>query len=249
MPVGRFTSLLADAVAVCDDLVVDVSLWGDPVRHPDFGAIAEAVLSHPHTTLLVETAGLGWPEELVRSLQQRWPKRLHWIVSLDSTEPALYQALRGDGFAEAQAFAARLGQAFPGQVHYQAVRMHENEENLENFYRSWIKLSDTVIIQKYDSFAGTLPDRQVADLAPLERLPCRHLARDMAILLDGGVPPCKHCLARQGDSLGYPTILANVFEDGFLTAWQRQAAWYERHCRQAYPEPCRECDEYHTFNA
>lgn len=249
MPVERFSELMAEADELCDDLVVDVSLWGEPSRHPDFRRMAEAALAHPHFTLLVETSGLGWQPGLAESVAVAGGDRIQWIVSLDTNDAEAYRSLRGDGFGEATAFAERMIRAAPGRVHVQAVRMQENESGLENFYRTWKKLTDKVIIQKYDSFAGCLADRTVADLSPLERLPCRHLARDLAVLIDGSVPPCKHALVAEGGTHGYARIVGNVFTEGLAAAWNGIDDWYRDHVAERYPDPCGRCDEYHTFNA
>jgi len=249
MPVDRFASLMRSAEELCDDLVVDVSLWGEPSGHPDFKGIAEATLSHPHFTLLVETSGLGWKPGLAESVAVAGGDRIQWIVSLDEINADGYRSLRGEGLSEATAFAERMILAAPGRVHVQAVRMKENESGLENFYRTWKRLTDKVIIQKYDSFAGCLPDRTVADLSPLDRLPCRHLARDMAVLLDGSVPPCKHALVAADGVPGYAQIIGNVFTEGLGAAWNGMEAWYQDHVAGRYPDPCGRCDEYHTFNA
>lgn len=249
MPVERFATLMSSAEELCDDLVVDVSLWGEPSRHPQFKALAEAVLGHPRFTLLVETSGLGWQPGLAESVAVAGGDRVQWIVSLDTAEPEGYRALRGEGQAEANAFAERMIKAAPGRVHVQAVRMLDNESGLENFYRTWKKLTDKVIIQKYDSFAACLPNRTVADLSPLERLPCRHLARDIAVLLDGSVPPCKDALVGSNGKPGYVPAVGNVFNDGLEAVWNGIDAWYQDHCAGRYPDPCGRCDEYHTFNA
>lgn len=248
MPVERFEALMAQAHELCDDLVVDVSLWGEPSRHPDFRGIVGAVMARPRFTLIVETSGIGWATGLAEALAADYGERIQWIVSLDDADRAGYLALRGDGQDEATVFAERMLRAAPGRVHVQAVRMKENEGGLEAFYRGWKKLGDKVIIQKYDSFAGCLPDRSVADLSPLGRYPCRHLARDMAVLLDGSVPTCKHSLVPAGN-LRYAEIVGNVFADGFPAVWDRIGSWYGRHLSEDYPEPCGRCDEYHTFNA
>ncbi|MBN2875803.1 MAG: spiro-SPASM protein, partial [Spirochaetales bacterium] len=161
-----------------------------------------------------------------------------------------YEELRGGGQSEARSFAERLLAVSPGTVHVQAVRMRENEPGLETFYRSWKAKGATVIVQKYDSFAGCLPDRTVADLSPLERSPCRHLARDLSVLIDGSIPPCKHALVPgNAGTLAYAESMGNAFDEGLAAAWDRMGAWYERHLRADYPEPCGKCDEYHTFNA
>lgn len=249
MPLERFERLMLEAESLCDDLVVDVSLWGEPSLHPDFEGIVAAVLSRPRFTLIVETSGIGWKPRLAETMASKAGNRVQWVVSLDDADEEGYGRLRGEGKDDASAFAERMLAATPGNVHIQAVRMKENEPRLEAFYRGWKKRGDKVIIQKYDSFAGSLPDRQVADLSPLDRLPCRHLARDMAVLLDGSVPPCKHCLINDAGKLVYAENLGNVFSDGLEILWNRVGAWYERHQESDYPEPCGRCDEYHTFNA
>ncbi len=249
MPPERFEALMAQAEDLCDDLVVDLSLWGEPGLHPDFASLARSVLRRPRFTLLVETSGLGWRPGLAESLAREAGERIQWIVSLDDADDAGYASLRGEGRDEAASFAERLLRAAPGSVHLQAVRMRDNEAGLEAFYRGWKKREAKVIIQKYDTFAGALPERGVADLSPLKRLPCRHLARDMAVLLDGTVPACKHCLERSGDGLSYAMTVGNAFSDGLAAAWEAMEPWYGRHAMADYPSICGRCDEYHTFNA
>ena len=179
MPVERFSRIMDEAARLCDDLVVDLSLWGEPSAHPEFVAIVEAAMAHPRFTLIVETCGIGWRPGMAEELAVRWGKRVQWILSLDDPDPAGYAALRGKGQQEANTFAERMVGVSRDTVHVQAVRMKENEGNLETFYRGWKHKTEKVIIQKYDGFCGSLPDKSVADLAPLERLPCRHLARDL----------------------------------------------------------------------
>lgn len=250
MPVDRFRKLMDMAEELCDDLVVDISLWGEASRHPEIFDIADAALSKPRFSLIIETSGIGWGVGLAERIMAIAPDRLDWIISLDDENPKGYEALRGEGRDEAFAFARHLASVNPRRVHIQAVRMKDNEEGLEAFYRGWKKITENVIIQKYDSFAGCLPDRTVTDLSPLERNPCRHLARDMAVLLDGSVPACKHSLIAGDDGiLHYQEILGNVFIDGLPELWKRQNSWYERHIDGNYPSACRSCNEYHTYNA
>jgi hypothetical protein len=79
---------------------------------------------------------------------------------------------------EALAFAGELLRLAPEKTHVQAVRVKENEEDIETFYvRKGVTRERD--IQKYDSCAGLLPDRSVADLSPLKRFPCWHLKRDL----------------------------------------------------------------------
>jgi spiro-SPASM protein len=162
-------------------------------------------------------------------------------VSLDSEDPGLYESLRGERRDEALATVQTLLRLFPGRVYPQAVRMKENEEDLEGFYRHWKKEAGNVIIQKYDHFCGLLPDRRVTDLSPLKRFPCWHLKRDVSVLLDGRVPLCREDLEAEN-------CLGNIFEESLEEIWRRGEPFYRRHLSTEYPPLCVQCDEYYTFN-
>ncbi|MGA2379288.1 MAG: SPASM domain-containing protein, partial [Spirochaetia bacterium] len=123
----------------------------------------------------------------------------------------------------------------------QAVRMKENEEDLDVFFRTWKARTENVIIQKYDAFSGTLPDRKVADLSPLKRFTCWHLKRDMAILLDGTVPLCK-------EDLRASVKLGNALEDDLSAVWESARGIHRSHLSGEYPGICAACDEYYTYN-
>ncbi len=247
MTVADFDRLMEEARALCDDLVVDLAPWGEPSRHPDFPALVRSVMSRPRFRLIVETSGLGWKPGVLEAAAESGEDRVDWIVSLDDPDPAGYASLRGGGREEAEACAERLIALSPDHVHVQAVRMVDNEERLEAFYRGWKKKTDHVIIQKYDAFAGYLPDRSVADLSPLARPPCRHLARDLTVLVDGAVPLCRECLGP--GAVPDAAFLGNVFADGLDAVWQAGEPFFARHAKADYSGICGRCDEYHTYNA
>jgi spiro-SPASM protein len=119
--------------------------------------------------------------------------------------------------------------------------MKENEDDLEKFFKSWKARTENVIVQKYDSFSGLLPDRRAADLSPVRRFPCWHLKRDMVVLLDGTVPLCK-------EDVQTGTRLGNAFEEDLELIWDRAQATYRSHLAGSYPGICAACDEYYTYN-
>jgi spiro-SPASM protein len=241
MPLDSFASLLDKVERFVGDGVIGVSLWGEPSLHPDIPALVSETLSRPGLELVIETSGIGWDPavfEKVRSFSSRAPT---WIVSLDASQQATYRALRGEGFAEALRTAEALLALFPDSAWVQAVRMKENEEDLEAFFKSWRTRSENVIIQKYDSFCGMLPDRTVADLSPVKRFPCWHLLRDMPILLDGTVPLCR-------EELKAERSLGNALVEDLAAIWERGAAVHRSHLSGEYPGSCARCDEYYTYN-
>jgi spiro-SPASM protein len=246
MDIARFKTVIGKVSSFCDDAVIGLGLFGEPSLHPDFAEIAEAVLENPSLRAVVTTSGLGWKKEVLNELAEKaaardWTDRCTWIVSLDSKDQQVYNSLRGDGFYEAEETARLLMKLFQDRVWVQAVRMKENEEALETFYREWKKETENVIIQKYDTFSGFLPERKVADLSPVTRFPCWHVKRDVCVLLDGSVPLCREDIRR-----GY--LLGNIFDEEIETVWKRGEKVYLEHIGKTYNSLCEKCDEYYTYN-
>jgi spiro-SPASM protein len=241
MPLESFSLLVKKIAAFSGDAVIDISLWGEPSFHPRIFDMVAAVLEQPGLELVIETSGVGWEPGLFSRIRSSFQKAPTWIVSLDASNEETYRSLRGAGFAEASRAAEELLALFPRHAWVQAVRMKENEEDLEVFYRKWKAVTEHVIIQKYDSFGGMLPERKVADLSPVRRFPCWHLKRDMAVLLDGTVPLCR-------EDVRVESPLGNALSEDLATVWERAQHIYTAHVGGAYPGLCAGCDEYYTYN-
>ncbi|MCX7787127.1 MAG: spiro-SPASM protein [Spirochaetes bacterium] len=241
MPIESFSRVLDEGVRFCGDLVVGVSLWGEPSYYPNFPALCELVASYPETRFVVETSGIGWKEEDLNKAKDILGDRITWIVDLVTDQQEWYRSLRGEGFQESRRNMEILFSLFPQTSYVQAVRMEETEEGLEEFYRSWKARTPHIIIQKYDWFSGLLPQRKVTDLSPLHRFPCWHLKRDLTVLLDGSVPLCREDLKREH-------LLGNLFQQSIEEIWDRMGKVYLDHTRGAYPALCEKCDEYYTYN-
>jgi spiro-SPASM protein len=240
MDLKVFTGLLDQIQALCGDATLSVSLWGEPAYHSAFADLVAAVQAK-RFRLIVETSGIGWQEGVFSQIAKKNVHGLDWIVSLDSRDPEDYRSLRGEGFEEAHRTVATLQSFFPGCVYPQAVRMNENEEGLENFYRYWKNQGGKVIVQKYDPFCGFLPDRRVTYLSPLKRFPCWHLKRDVAVLMDGSVCMCREDLKGE-------YALGNIAKQSLEEIWTAGDSYYRDHLQERYPELCKKCDEYYSFN-
>lgn len=241
MSTESFASLVSRIESFAGDAVVAISLWGEPSQHPGVQELARLALERPGIDLVIETSGVGWKPGAMEGIRACSTRSPTWIVSLDAASQSVYAALRGDGFSEALAAAERLQALFPASTWVQAVRMKDNEEDLEAFYGAWKARTDRVIVQKHDSFCGLLPDRRVADLSPVSRFPCWHLMRDFPVLLDGTVPLCREEVRRG-------RVLGNAFSEDLAAIWERGADLHAAHVRREYPGNCAGCDEYYTFN-
>ena len=229
------------------EAVIGLGLWGEPAFHSKIHRLAGKVLSNPDFSLCMETSGIGWDQEKREGFKKAVEDTKHWIdrliiiISLDALERETYEKLRGQGFEEAFSTAEYFLSHFPRNTYIQTVRMKENEEEVERFYKHWKGKTENVIVQKYDHFCEYLPQRKVTDLSPLHRYPCWHMKRDFCILLDGTVPLCR-------EDLKLEYVLGNVFKEDIDTIWERGRELYLDHVHQSYPDLCKRCDEYYTYN-
>ena len=260
MPYDKADKLIEKIAAFSEKAVISLSAWGEPLNHPDFLKIVEKILSYDGLSVFVETDGLLVTEELCQKLAEitngaktrtnGWQK-LMIAVTLDSITEATYQKLHKESpqgaFQKAVNAVALLQNALPGSVYPQFVRMNENEAELEAFYRYWNEKANpsagNLIIQKYDDFAGLLPDCKPADLSPLDRDPCWHLRRDLTILSSGDAIQCRACIPCCKEK-----TLGNAFTEELETIWQKNNELLEKHINKNYCEKCEKCDEWYTFN-
>ena len=262
MEIGDFSSLIGQISDLSGSAVVSLSLWGEPLLCPGLDAYVGKVLEHDGLSVLIEcnasslisvTAGEGAgmlkkiADMALSAGIRNGFDAVTWIVSIDAADKIRYAELHGNDAYENIIEAVKSLKSMFNGTYVQFLRMEENEDGLESFYRFWNEKESPsggkLIIQKYDDFCGHLPPRKSADLSPVHREPCWHLRRDMDILFDGTVPLCReYLLCTDGDSLG------NVFADGLLPVWKNKVSVLESHIAGQYPEKCRKCDEYYTFN-
>ncbi|MDR2048449.1 MAG: spiro-SPASM protein [Treponema sp.] len=263
----RFAELLDGIEAFAGDAVLDISLWGEIALHPECETLIGMVLERPALSLVVETSGIGWkagaPKRIAGMVRgapdsgsPAAPPRkngmaaLSWIVSLNENDLPVPPGVPPDPARPAAAFAGELAEYFPkmdrDQVYVQAIRTKGAEDAIERFYRAWKKSEAGIIIQKYNSFCGALPDRNAADLSPVKRRPCWHIMRDFVVLSGGGVPFCANACPELWN--GNDVLLGNVFTGGLREIWERGEERYREHCREEYRGICSNCDEYYTYN-
>ncbi len=254
-----FETALEKISGYSEDAVVSLSLWGECSFHPEVPQFVESVLRYPGLSLLIETTGTDWNPDTLKEISRiaaaadskssfRPYGKVNWIVSIDAVSPGMYSRIHGLDEREGEAafrksleFVKLASELFPGCVYPQFLRMKENEEELENFFRYWKDSLGNVIIQKYDTFCSSLPDRRPADLSPIIRYPCWHLKRDFSVLLDGTVPLCREDI--------YGTMICgNIFTDSIAEIIEKNAPLYSSQINCEYKGLCGACDEYYTFN-
>ncbi|MCR4743296.1 MAG: spiro-SPASM protein [Treponema sp.] len=256
MNLDDFSTLIDKINSFSQEAVISLSAFGEAFTHPDLIKMVEKILSYKGLSLFIESDGLFISDEFCSKLKEiiessgercnGWEKVMI-AINLDAFSKSVYQKIHKncpeDSFDKALDSIKKLYQLIPGNIYPQFTRINQNEEELEAFFRYWNEKANAsggkLIIQKYDNFAGRLPDNKPADLSPLDRKACWHLRRDLTILTNGDVPRCRECINTN--------IIGNVFKDSLEDIWNKNEALLKAHLCQQYDDICGKCDEYYTF--
>ncbi len=258
MSLKDFSQIIQKISQFSSDAIISLSIYGDPLESEYFVDMAKIVLKEKNLSLLIETHGVAeGAKEKIEAIQKIVKEEsvramstppLYWITFIDATTAKTYAKVYNIGEDEATTLlkkayeTAEFATALFGENAFvQIVRMNENEDELEGFYRNWKERGTQVIIQKYDHYCSHLPDRRVADLSPLKRMPCRHLSRDVCISCNGDVLLCKEDVMKNH-------IMGNVLCEDLGDIWARFDDVLKEHLKLKFGGLCELCDEYYTYN-
>lgn len=253
-----FALIIEKIAEFSDDAIISLSLYGEPLEHPKFEAMVEKVLSYPNLSVLVETSSLSKNAKeklnsikyVVQNAQMRasLTPPLYWITFIDAVNPKTYAKIYNVNEEKAEELLKHTNEIadiaysyFGKNTFVQIMRMNENEDDLEDFYRNWKAKNIEVIIQKYDHYCNFLPDRRVADLSPLKRISCRHINREICICSNGDVLMCR-------EDVEHKNIVGNATKESLNDIWQRFDEKCIKQFNLEFGELCESCDEYYTYN-
>jgi spiro-SPASM protein len=241
MPFDRYRVVVDALVELSEDITVSLSYLGEPLLHTGIREIVERTLARPGVKLILETDGSLFSPPFSDFLAALKSENLFVIFDLDAVQDGTYTAVRGLRLRDAERNLRYALEKGVKNVYAQFVRMDLNEGEMLPFFEQWENEGAKVIIQKYNSFIGQLPDRAHYDLRPLDRMPCWHLLRDLVVFRDGRVPRCKQDLNGAFD-------FGNIVDDGAERVWEKGLEHYLRHCSGQYDAGCSACDEFFTYN-
>lgn len=235
------------------DTAVCASGLGEPLEHPEAVEFLRALLEEQSIRhVFVETNGIHL-EKLRPLAGHVSADKLRIIFMLNSLER--YEELSGSPKASLavvkrgiQSLVADLNAAGKNAaevIYLQALKVEENEAEIDSLYALAEELGVSFLLQKYNRYAGLLPERRVSDMTPLERYSCWHLRRDLFIRANGDVAFCKQTVDPKK-----PITRGNLSNDSLPDIWAAQKADFVLNYQGKYPAhlPCANCDEYFTFN-
>jgi len=222
---------------------------GEPLLHPQISKIIHDLLDSPHLKeLIIETALYQNVNELltcIENLQAPLKNKLTIIVNLSTLNSSTYTKLYGKNILnQVLQEIDRLKPLLPpSSLYVQMIKMLDVGEEVESFFTYFEKKDINVILQKYNRFAGKLPERRVSDLTPIHRDFCWHLNRDLVIDVSANVSICKQ---------NQTEILGNLLSDAYASIWEKGHEYFSASLLGEHgkiPAPCLNCDEWYTFNA
>lgn len=224
-----------------DEFYMAFSNMGEPVLHPDIKGFIEYTLENSGVNLILESDGYLITPDFADYVAGLNSDNLSVIFDVDAVQEDTYRKIRGGDLRRVERNVRYLLSKGLKNVYVQMVRMDENEGEMLQFYDQWDSDGAQVIIQKYNTYLGILPERSQADLRPLDRQPCWHLMRDLVVLQNGDVPRCKQ-------DFNASFLLGNLNSDPIEKLWKGNEKVYLDHCAGTYDQDCSICDEYYTFN-
>lgn len=222
---------------------------GEPLLHPEFISLVQTSLQfHNIKEIIIETAlytNFDSFQEYLSGLSEAEKGRISLIVNLTTLNESTYKSLYGANHLETiKHRLLKLKEILPSQsLNVQMIKMLDVESEIDSYFTFFEKQGINVILQKYNSFAGKLPEKRVSDLTPIHRDFCWHLTRDLYIKVDGSVSICKQ-------EQNY--LLGNIYTDDIIKIWHEGLVHFQNSFSGKHdliPAPCLNCDEWYTFNA
>ncbi len=265
LPRELLEKLKADIVrhGLVRDVTVSFAGAGEPGLHPELPEIVAEFLQAPQVKqVIIETYGAGLDPSLVERLcALPDAQRLVLIVRVDSLRTDRYAELYGaDRLADVQEFLAACERALVSAqqaetttespaIYVEMHRLAETEDELGEFMDRFENPEQPLrpLLRKFNRYIQRLPERRAADLTPLTRDFCWHLARDFYLTVDGRVPLCKQDpYGEEPAPIVQDFAASSVLEIVAASMPHHIASFRGEH--QAIPMPCLQCDEWYTFN-
>lgn len=223
---------------------------GEPLHHPNFLEIfRESIDSEFCKELIIETALYSDINELVKYLPEipiEKRRKIVFIINLTTINEKNFYNLYPDSKESVTTILEKIKilrqNLENNSIYVQMLKIKEIETEIEEYFNFFENLSIPVILQKYNSYAGRLPEKRVSNLTPINREFCWHLARDLYIRADGNVAACK-----QSES----TVIGNIKSDSLQQIWRANSEKFTHSFRDNHGDtglPCLSCDEWYTFN-
>ncbi|EQA62177.1 spiro-SPASM protein [Leptospira alexanderi] len=224
---------------------------GEPLLHPEFAKLLSTAFQFSSSLLqelFIETAlytDLNSTLDFLNTLDFSFRQKITWIVNLTTRNQEKYNSLYGKKeLNRVLSNLEQLGKIFPkNRIYLQFLKIQEAEDEVEVWVDETEKQGYGVVLQKYNRYAGLMPEKRVTDLTPIQREFCWHLNRDLYVNSDGTVSVCKQTPGK---------VFGNLHKETLIQVWQKGLPSFANSLNGKHETtgaPCLNCDEWYTFNA
>ena len=230
--------IITDIKKLNQDIHVILGGIGEPLEHDKFIEILNYIIEND-IAVIIETYGNNITDNLIEKINEAKKSYITFVLKYDAYEEKTYNMIHPEGDFNKINNSIKLLKSKGFKVYKQIIRMIENEVEIEKFVRK--KEVDDLIIKKYSTYCDMMPDKKVVDLAPLNRIPCYHLRRELYIKADGNVPVCMFSRFKK-DCIG------DYKKDNIDLILDKLKDLYIQNSENKYLEFCKNCNDYYLFN-
>lgn len=236
-----------DELAACDDRLVVLGGFGDPLCHPQWPQFVQYARNRGILGIALRTTGVNLDAAAIDAMIACELDVLNVLV--DAATPETYRKLHhSDNFERVVANIEQLccvqqqRQAPRPLIVCEMIKTPESMDDVEPFYDRWMRQTGSAVIAGPSHYAGQWPDRAVVRMSPPSRSACVRLAKRAIILADGRMTLCDQDFRGQ-HAIGSPA------ENGLAAIWHGPALAEirQKHADGAYHDLslCHGCDEWH----
>ena len=237
----NFERILNKIVTFSPNSVIGFAGFGESTANKDWLKMIELTLLK-NVSCLLETSGIFFEKEITEHiLTLKNHHLLHIVFLIEAVEKNLYSLIRGNNFNLDQILEniEYLLLKRPKNSYVQTVKTIETFDHLPQYYQYFKKLTNNIIIAKYNHFKNNLPERRINPMQPFEKIDCWHLKRDWIIDENGNLFVCKQDINKEH-------LIGNCLQDNFEHLFNKSKIFFEKHLNDW--NFCKNCDEYYTYN-
>ncbi len=237
---------VAELAKDCDDLLIHISGFGEPTRHPRFAEIVKGIRQAGAWGISLATAGL-FDEATAEKIADLPLDLLVFLIDVPQRE--LYQEVMGrDGYPKVLENIDRMTGLIQNLKHPTPllvpvmIKTYGTMEQMKEFFDGWYRKVGWGVIEGFSDYAGQIPDLAVNSMAGPNRRSCRQINGRLTVLADGRAVICNQ------DFNGVVSA-GSLREQSLLEIWRGKVLSDLRTAHRSgeySPNPlCKNCRQWH----
>ena len=257
MPLEKAKIYISKLKALGSISHVNLNGIGEPLIHPNVSDIINEIEKELSATVVVETSLVGVSTETLNEILKSHPS-LMLIVTLDASSIEKYKGLKtfikdipSGCVSEDSLFryidelliADSARKKSERRIYVQLIKTIETFSDIQAFSRKYKEVTNNIIIQKYNTYGGLLPEQREDPAKPLHHIDCWHLKRDIFISAMGDVYSCQQ-------DVFHKNSFGNLNHVDMTSVLEKRQEFFKEYLSDSGVPAvfCKDCDENYTYN-